>query len=354
MERHICFIHIGMARDGAERVIAKLANKYAEKGYKVDIIVLLLDECGYDLHKNVHIESLVRNNKPRYKNICFWIKNIRKFIKKTNPEHVISFSMYVNIFTIISCWGLKKDILISERNDPSSDGRTRLACWLTQCLYPFASKIVFQTERAQKCFSEDIKKKSRIIVNPIDITCEATKFSSNKIVTIGRLEPQKNQELLIRAFSKIYHEYPNMELEIYGKGALHEKLLGMAVNLGIEKNVHFMGSVTDVHRRIQDAMMFVLSSDFEGLSNALLEAMLMGLPCISTNCAGSDEVIKNKDNGLITNVGDEIGLYEAMKLLIEDKELRISISKNAKLSAQRFRSEIVLNDWLEYIGDYEE
>lgn len=349
MEKHICFVHIGMARDGAERVIARLSNMYAHKGYMVDIIVLLLDECGYELHDNVRIVSLVRNDMPRKKNILYWIRGIRRFVKETNPEHVIAFSMYVNIFTLIACMGLKRDILISERNDPSSDGRSKIDIALTRLLYPFADKIVFQTNRAQNCFSKRIKDKSKIIVNPVEIACEAEDQKDNKIVTVGRLESQKNQSLLLRAFAKLHSDYSNINLEIYGKGGLLDELVSEAKELGILDRVEFMGNVPDVHYRIRNAIMFVLSSDFEGLSNALLEAMMMGIPCISTNCAGSDEVIRNEKNGLLVNVGDEDGLYMAMKKLLENNELRKDISNQAKSDLSVFKSDKVLSEWMNYI-----
>ena len=105
----------------------------------------------------------------------------------------------------------------------------------------------------------------------------------------------------------------------------------------------------DVHYRIRNAIMFVLSSDFEGLSNALLEAMMMGIPCISTNCAGSDEVIRNEKNGLLVNVGDEDGLYMAMKKLLENNELRKDISNQAKSDLSIFKSDKVLSEWMNYI-----
>lgn len=348
-EKRICFLHVGMARDGAERVIAHLANNYAEQGYVVDIIVLLLDYCGYKLHPKVNIISFVREGKPRYRNILYWILNIRKYIKKMNPIHVISFSMYVNIFTLLACVGLKKDILISERNDPSSDGRNIFSKVLTWILYPNANKIVFQTKRAQGCFSKTIQKKSRIIGNPISVGCNAIDQKVNKIVTVGRLAPQKNHEMLLKAFSICHEHYPELLLEIYGVGILLDRLKRQVEELGISENVIFKGSKSNVHEYLKDAKMFVLSSDYEGLSNALLEAMMMGLPCISTNCAGSDEVIKDGENGLLVEIGDYTSLAAAIEKLLVDANLCQRISRNAIESVSIYSTPVILKKWYEYI-----
>ena len=338
-----------MARDGAERVISYIANYYAEKGYKVDIIVLLLTKCGYDLHPNVRIVSFVRDKKYRFQNIFYWIKNIRKYIIETNPVRIISFSMYVNIFTLIACIGLKKDILISERNDPSSDGRRLLDRMLTKVLYPYASKIVFQTKRAQKCFSMKIQNRSKIIGNPISVYCEASDLKDDKIVTVGRLELQKNHLLLLRAFAILLKKYPNLKLEIYGTGSLLNKLNLECKNLGICQNVFFMGNRSNIHSFLKDAKAFILSSDFEGLSNALLEAMMMGLPCVSTNCAGSDEVIINGVNGLITPIGQAKEMADAIDRILTDGDFAKRIGKNAKESMSSFKSDIVIEQWVKYI-----
>ena len=144
MKKNICFIHVGMERDGAERVIASLANEFAKRGFCVDIIVLLKDVCGYDLDDNVRIVSLVQKNKNRVASIPSWIAGIRKHITKSNPQYIISFSMYVNIFTLLACTGLKKRVLISERNDPTSDGRAFIEDALTKILYRKADKIVLR------------------------------------------------------------------------------------------------------------------------------------------------------------------------------------------------------------------
>lgn len=347
--RKITFVHIGMARDGAERVIAHLANTYAEKGFFVDIIVLLHNRCEYDLHPNVKVVSFVRSDVSRRKNLLYWVKSIRKYMKKEKPEKVISFSMYVNIITLLACVGLHKEILISERNDPTSDGRSKFDVFLTNVLYKYADKIVFQTKRAMNSFPESIRKRSKIIGNPVFVACQASSTKQDKIVTVGRLAPQKNQKLLLNAFAKVVASYPQIRLEVYGKGELLDSLQEQCRQLGISNSVNFKGNVTNVHECISDARAFVLSSDFEGLSNALLEAMAMGLPCISTDCAGSDEIIESGVNGMLVHVGDTEGLSNAIMRVLADEELASKISRNAKNIGNLYNHEAVIRQWLDYI-----
>lgn len=132
-----------------------------------------------------------------------------------------------------------------------------------------------------------------IIFNPISVSSVSKNTNLKKIVTVGRLTVQKNQKLLIESFSEVLKKYPNIILEIYGDGEKREELKYIIKTLGVSNNVIFKGNILNVHEAIADAGLFVLSSDYEGLSNALMEAMMMGLPCISTTCAGSDELISD-------------------------------------------------------------
>ena len=142
---------------------------------------------------------------------------------------------------------------------------TRIA---VEILYPKAKKVVFQTNRVKQYFRKKICENSIIIFNPISVSILAKKVKEKKIVSAGRLSKQKNQELLIEAFSKISCRYPAYSLWIYGEGELRQQLVKQADSLGIRDKIHFPGNVPDIHEKISDAELFVLSSDYEGLSNA--------------------------------------------------------------------------------------
>ena len=119
--------------------------------------------------------------------------------------------------------------------------------------------------------------------------------------------------------------------------------------LGLEQAVRFHGQVRDVHAAIADAEMFVLSSDYEGLSNSLLECMMMGIPCISTRCEGSSDVIRSGENGILVDIGSEKQMAEAMSLLAEDALLRERIGVQGRRTSERFQPERVIGQWQQLI-----
>jgi len=343
--RRILFIIGSMRRGGAERVISILANHYAEKGWSVIILTLLDNSNDYDLHPSIEVKPLYIHGKSRIQQIPNWIFGIRKIVKLNKPIRIVSFVARINILTILACLGLNQYIVISERNDPMADGRSIFVRFTTYLLYPLANSIVFQTNWAQSCFPKNIRKKSIIIPNPIKVGKLQSREKSKKIVAVGRLTEQKNHELLIRAFQKIHLSYPGYKLCIYGEGELREKLVKLIQQLSLNDAVSLPGNVKDIHEQIADAEMFVLSSNYEGLSNALLEAMMIGIPCISTNCAGSNEVIQDGVNGLLVPIGSSEKLVEAMKKIIEDQEFASKLASNAKKSSIQFNYDTVLEKW---------
>ncbi|SDI00386.1 glycosyltransferase [Desulfosporosinus hippei] len=343
--KRIAFVIGNLQRDGAERVISILAEYYCQKGWAVDILTLLNDQCDYSIHPKIKLIPICRVNHSYYRNIVFWIRGIRKYLLAHNPDKLVSFVARINILTLIASLHLKTRIIVSERNDPAADGRSRFVRWATFLSYRLADCIIFQTKWAQSCFPENIVNKSAVILNPVQVSCLAAKAKKKKIVAVGRLEPQKNHSMLLEAFAEIKKKYPDYELHIYGDGCLKHSMKQRIRDLGLKDSVQLPGNVNNIHARMADAELFVLPSNYEGLSNALLEAMMMGLPCISTNCAGSNEIIHAGINGLIVTVGDTNELIEALKKVIENPELAASLGENAKQSSIAFASGSVLKQW---------
>ena len=205
--------------------------------------------------------------------------------------------------------------------------------------------MVFQTERVKKQFNNRIQENSIVIPNPISVPCVLNEKKEKRIVSAGRLTKQKNQEMLINAFSKAVKKHPEYKLYIYGEGELRDKLSDKISELGNDDKIFLPGNILDLHKEISDSEIFVLSSDYEGLSNALLEAMMMGFACISTNCAGADEYIKTGENGIVVPVGNEDELEKAILFMMENDEKRTNMGLAAKESAKKFCSENVLEIW---------
>ena len=271
--KKITFVLGSMGRGGAERVISILSNEYAKRGYQTDIVVLLSNEVGYELDSKTRLIDFSGETKSRWKRLPYWLKSIRAYVKENKPDVIVSFAARINVLVMSACIGLKIKIVLSERNDPRCDGRSKIVDFITKIQYKKASSVVFQTNRAKSYFPK--LKNSVIIPNPITVSCVAENTNPNKLVNVGRLTAQKNQKMLIEAFSKIEKENPNAFLEIYGAGELENDLRRQITETGLEEKVFLMGNISNVHEKIADAAGFCLSSDYEGLSNALLEAMMM-------------------------------------------------------------------------------
>jgi len=219
---------------------------------------------------------------------------------------------------------------------------------------PRADGCVFQTQEQKDYFPEKLQQKSRIIMNQVNESFfEASHEGERRgIAAVGRLNHAKNQAMLIRAFSRIADK-TDEKLLIYGMGELYEELDALIKELGLEGRVKLMGSTNDVAGAIKGAKLFVMSSDYEGLPNALLEAMALGLPIVSTDCKGGGArmVIKQGENGLLCPVGDDKALAEAMLRLLDEPEYAAKLGRAAKLSAEDFRPQRVFRLWEDYVEE---
>lgn len=349
--KRIAFVIGGMGCGGAERVISVLANSYADSGWQVDILRLLNRQCAYKLRDNIRLIDFCNENKPRLLYLPVWIYKIRKYIKKTKPDKIVSFIARINLITLIAGLGLSRDIIISERNNPKKGGRSFIVKLATYLLYPLAKKIIFQTKAAQDCFPAHIRKKSVIIPNPVKVQVYAAEKRSKKIVCAGRLTREKNHKMLIRAFARLRAEQPDYKLYIYGEGPERANLEAQIKALGLEGNAFLPGIVSNLHEQIADAEIFVLSSYHEGMSNALVEAMMMGLPCISTGYDGADELIRHGRNGFLVRPDDDEQLSRLLNILIKDKEKALHMGRQGQMSVEHMRTENCLPVWRSCIGD---
>lgn len=345
--KKITFFLGSLGRGGAERVISNLSQDYARRGWETNICLLLSYKVQYPLDTSTDVIDLTGGTASRTLRIPYWVKEIRQFIKVEKPDYIIAFAARINILVLLACIGLDTRIIISERNDPRFDGRGRIVNFLTMLLYPRAHCLVFQTKRAQEYFSERIKKKSCVIPNPVTIDQVVSSIKEKKIVNVGRLTPQKNQKLLLSAFARIVTYHKDYILEIYGSGELRNDLINHSKELGIYDHVFLKGIVSNIHECISNAEIFVLTSNYEGLSNALLEAMMMGLPCISTNCSGIAEYIDDGVNGILVPISDEDSLVNALNRLINNPKLRENIAQTASTSMKSLSSCCINNRWKE-------
>ena len=339
---------------GAARVMVNLANGLAVK-HNILLVTNFSDNHEYSTNSNIkriNLEPIEITGNVVKKNLKR-IKALRQTIKKERPDVCIAFMRENNFRLIVASFCLHIKTVVSVRNDPAREYSGWGNRILANFLYSKADGVIFQTEEAKTWFKRKIQMRSQVIFNQVDDSF----FFKNDcygdyIMACGRISNQKNYPLLIKAFSNVIKNFPNEQLNIYGEGELKEDLKKMCEELQLEENVHFMGYNTDMQDIYRHAKFLVLTSNYEGLPNVLLEALASSVPVISTDCpcGGPKMIINNGENGLLVPLGDEKGLTNAMICLISDKNRLIQMRKNAFRSSERFKSENVLNVWNEYIA----
>lgn len=356
MKKIICYIDT-LGRGGAQRVMSNLVRYFHEKGYEVILVNdFIRDEAlpHYEVPAEVKREYLrrARAGLPVVKQIqraCRLVKVIRKH----NPDIVLSFLGRPNIIALLAGRLVKTPIVVSVRNDPNREyGAGAAKKWFANLLFRRANGVVFQTEDAAKYFSEKIRSRSRIILNPVDraMYSDADIYERRDIITLGRMEPQKNHKMLIDAFHKIADQYPGENLYIYGVGRLMGQTETYVAQKGLQDRVLLPGNIANVKQALCNAKLFVLSSDYEGLPNALMEAMATATPAISTDCpcGGPRTLIQSEMQGLLVPVGDTDTLARAMDELLADDGRRELMGAEARKRADAFCDSVVYEQWETY------
>ena len=336
-----------LMQGGAERVISVLSKKFCEIGLDVSILYYYDSEIFYDVHPNVKLFCVERSTETHNK-----IKNLlwtHKFFKK-NADVVISFMASLNIFAIIAHIGLKTPIIVADRSDPYIVPNNFFVRKTRDFLYHFADKVVLQTKRNFNYFSKSIQKKGSIIFNPTDIgEYKGLALSTQKnkrIVSVGRLIPSKNYEMLINAFAKLTHVYPEYTLTIYGDGKSKPNLENYISDLGLNEKIFLPGNEKNVFEKTKDADLFVLPSNIEGMPNALIEAMCLGLPVISTNVSGAGDFIINEKNGLLIDCKNLSQLVSAMEKMLSDENFRKSCAEQAVGIIEKVNTDTIVKEWV--------
>lgn len=336
-----------LGNGGAERVISILANHLSKMGMSVEIVLYYDSEPFYTINPDVKIVYVERETGS--KNILKNTLWIRRYFKN-NADIVVSFLAQFNMLAITALFATRIPIVVADRNDPRHMPKQKILRIARNILYHFADTIVVQTEYNKAYFSSAVQKKCRIIYNPVDLQDKKglalRTEKKRKIVSVARLMQQKNQLMLINAFAHIREEYPDYTLTIYGEGPFRAELERRIAELGIENSVLLPGRKQDVFDLIADADLFVLSSDFEGMPNVLIEAMCLGLPVISTRVSGATDLIQHGKNGLLSDVGNTEQLIIAMRKMLSDEKLRISCANRALDINDRLEINNIIDQWL--------
>lgn len=340
-----------LSSGGAERVISELANEWCRE-HQVTIVLHYDAAHYYTIDPRVEIKCLAEKpSNSRVQRIVQQFRNIfrlRAFVKHQKPDFCLSFLTKFNVVNLLSLSGINTKIIVSDRNNVELelDNKTKL---FRKWTYSAASGIICQTEfQRNEALSSFPRMKSTCIPNPIRVVKQKVDFNEQKkILTIGRLAPQKGHERLLEIFARA--EMADWTLTIVGAGELLDSLKAKAKDLGVLERVDFYGVTKDVDELFQTHDIFVLTSYFEGFPNALAEAMFAGMACVAFDCvSGPSELIESGKNGFLAEDGDIERFKNDLRTLMNDPQLRMEFAKNARQSMQKFTTEKVAQRYLEF------
>ena len=343
----LTFVTSTLHAGGSERVMSLLANAFAQKGYEVEIVCINKHLVFYPIDEKVKVwfaEDEVKS--PSILKKVFWLRN---HIKNDRPDVVIAFMLEVYCVTLASLIGVSVPVISSERIDPHFFGRAKgLLRWL---LLRRTTHLVVQTVRIKDFYSAKLQSRTTIIPNPVTdkVFSLTPTLKQKRIIAVGRLAYQKNYPMMFRAFAKVHHDFPDWQLVVYGNGPQKDEIRGVIERLGMEGHIILAGKSDHVVEEMNKSSLFVMSSDYEGMSNALLEAVCVGLPVISTDVSGARDLITEGVNGYIVPVGNERALTLALSSMLSSPEKMDEMGRQSKALAPRFREEQIVGQWEELI-----
>lgn len=355
---HIAMLIGALTKGGAERVLVNLADYFAEKGYKVTMVTQYRKENEYPLNEKVKrvISDITpqETTKSRLINFKRRFRKLRNIWRGERPDVILSFIGKNNMMAILTSRFLRIPVAVSVRAEPGEEYYNSWMRFMARYLFAWAGGVILQTRQCFDFFPEGVRRKAVILQNPVSSVFFRERYEGERektIVAVGRVDENKNHEMIIRAFAQVAKEFPDYKLIIYGEGECRKKLIELVEEKKLSGQILLPGSIDNVADAIYKARIFVLSSNSEGVPNTLIEAMVMGLTVISTNCpcGGPADLIENGKNGLLTPVGDVAGMRDCMRSLLSDAKRADELGIAAAKMAKSYRPENVYDTWERFL-----
>lgn len=336
---------------GSQRVAVLLANHLAKEGHDVTFYAIHSDKREYELDGRVYYTYVGTIKSPvKQFNQIIRAWRLKEYIQKMSFDVMISF-VYLEGFLLIGNHSLKK--IYSLRNDPTRFYSAGFFKKLLFSIYRDADYVVFQTPDARDYFDESIQRHGVLIENPIkqDLPVWNEKNHNDEIVAACRISKQKNLKMLIDAFQIVLQKNTKYSLAIYGEGELLEQLRMYVTEKGLNKYIEFRGQSSDIYEIMSNSALFVSSSDYEGISNSMLEAMAIGLPVVCTDCpvGGARMFIEDGKNGFLSPVNDAEQFAEKILIALDGKTNLHSISTQAQMVRQKLSDDVIYQKWIDIV-----
>jgi GalNAc-alpha-(1->4)-GalNAc-alpha-(1->3)-diNAcBac-PP-undecaprenol alpha-1,4-N-acetyl-D-galactosaminyltransferase len=355
--KKICLVIPSLQAGGMERVMSELAEYFSRKpGIELHLILYgITREIFYPVPKKIfiHKPAFRFDNKWR---LIYTIKTLiylRRTVKSIHPATILSFGEYWNNFVLLSLFGLKYHVFVSDRNQPNKS----LGLFqdnLRIFLYRRAKGLIFQTEKAKELYLlKSSHNNITVIGNPIKIDGRPKNVARGKnVLMVGRLIKSKHQDKLIEMFAKIHNQDWNLIIVGYDhlKQQHMERLKDLTKRLKIDKQVIFMGKVENVENIYGKCSIFAFTSSSEGFPNVIGEAMAAGLPVIAYDCvAGPSEMIKDGYNGFLIPLFDNSKFVSKLSILMENEAMRNELGSKARESIKQFSSDNICEKFYKFI-----
>lgn len=356
-EKKLAFYIGSLRKGGAERVFVNLAEYFREEGYRVVMVTQYQKEEEYTLPDGV--ERVLSDigeeevSSSRVVNFLRRLKKLHAIWKTQEPDLVLSCIGKNNFMAIVTAMGTRTKPVVSVVGEAKEEYPGKGMRMLADLLFSCAPGIVLQTERSRSFFCKKVGEKAVILPNSLNPDFIRPRYEGErekKIVSVGRMDANKNHEMQLRAFAALKDRYAGYELVIYGDGELRNYIEETAKELGIADRVLLPGVVPDVAAHIERASLFLLTSYSEGVSNALIEALALGLPVIATDVpsGGTEELMKDGENGLVIPPGDLEALKGAMDRLLGDAAYADALGREAARIQEKLSPERVNPLWKAY------
>jgi GalNAc-alpha-(1->4)-GalNAc-alpha-(1->3)-diNAcBac-PP-undecaprenol alpha-1,4-N-acetyl-D-galactosaminyltransferase len=357
----VTLVIYGLGGGGAERVMSILANYWICHGWDITLIMLVAptQPSFYPLDPRIKLKSLgIAENSSNLvaaiRNTWRRVTTLRREIIADRPDVVISFMNSVNVYNILACWNLNIPTIVSEHTYPGATDANKIWQLLMKWSYRHADLVTVLTQNALAFYPATQGYRTIVMPNPTldPAPAVATErlLPTPSLIAVGRLDPRKGFDLLLRAFHQIHDRYPDWQLTILGEGSIRSELEELRSQLQLTDCVHLPGSVQNVREYLGQADLFVLPSRTEGFPMALCEAMACGLPVIAADClSGPRDIIHDGVDGMLIATEDVDALAAGLDALIADPLKRQQLAHNAPKVLDRFGLERVMEMWQEAI-----
>lgn len=354
-----CIKELHNSSGGAERVLVEVASGLAKKGH--EIVFLSLDKSDqnsfYEFHETIKwikLGSEVNANSNRLLKMIKSIKRVREFVNELKPDIAIGFmhSMYIPLG--LSLVGTSVPVIASEHIVPEHY-KSRPLQWAALQFTPFlVEKITCVSQQVKDAYGAFLNKKMVVVPNPVFLEGNKKADPSGKgkerkkLLTVGRLDKQKDQKVLIKAFSEVAFEFPDWDLRIIGEGELRQELEKQINDLQMSKRIFLPGRTKEISKEYENAQLFALPSKYESFGLTLVEAMSHGLPVIGFDyCLGVNQLIQNDKNGILidSSVSNEKALEKTLRKLMANSDLRIKLGSCSNDTLEDHKLNKVVDQW---------